>query len=189
MRLIISPASEAARLCREARPSHLLRLLPPETAGEPPPFGPAHVLTLVLHDIAAPEPGRIAPDRGLMADLLAFGAGWDGARPLVAQCWAGVSRSTAAAFVIACQKRPELAEAKIAAALRHAAPQATPNPLMVALADALLGREGRMVAAVQAIGRGAEFSDFRSAELQLTVRPAGDGSPGPEPPPAPAPRR
>jgi predicted protein tyrosine phosphatase len=87
--------------------------------------------------------------------LLAFSAGWNSARPLVAQCLAGVSRSTAAVFIIACQKRPEGSERQLALALRRAAPQATPNRLMVAQADALLRRDGRMVAAIAAIGRAA----------------------------------
>ncbi len=51
---------------------------------------------------------------------------------------------------------PERDEAEIAAALRAASPSATPNPRLVAIADGLLGRSGRMVAAIAAIGRGAE---------------------------------
>ena len=44
----------------------------------------------------------------------------------------------------------------IARELRTRAPFATPNGRLVALADALLGRKGRMVAAIRAIGRGAD---------------------------------
>jgi predicted protein tyrosine phosphatase len=167
MRLIISPASETRRLCREARPSHLLRLVSPDQAGDAAQLADGETLALVMHDITAPAPDRIAPEPAMIQALLEFSHGWSGARPLVAQCWAGVSRSTAAAFIVACQKRPDLAERALAAALRRAAPQATPNPLMVAHADALLGRAGRMAAAAQAIGRGAEFSRFACAELDL----------------------
>lgn len=167
MRLIISPACEVARICREAGPSHLLRLLSPDQADAPPASAPAATLTLRMHDVAAPTPGLTAPARQMIEALLAFGDGWSGARPLVAQCLAGVSRSTAAAFIIACQKRPGLSEERLAMALRRAAPQATPNPLMVAHADALLGREGRMTAAVAGIGRGREFTAPLCAELDL----------------------
>jgi len=167
MRLIISPASEVTRVCREARPSHLLRLVSP---GQPEhrvdPITDA-VLTLVMHDIAQPSPGRVAPDRAMIHALLEFSSGWSGARPLVTQCWAGVSRSPACAFIIACQKRPDASERELAAALRRVVPQATPNPLMVAHADALLGRNGRMIAAVHEIGRGADFTGLVCTEFHL----------------------
>jgi predicted protein tyrosine phosphatase len=169
MRLIISPACEARRVCREKRPSHFLQLLAPDQADAAAGLAADATLTLVMHDIAEPAPGLIVPDRAMVQALLDFARGWSGARPLVAQCWAGVSRSTAAAFVIACQKRPDVSEQDLAAALRRAAPQATPNPLIVAHADALLGRAGRMTAAVQAIGRGAEFTGFACAELDLAT--------------------
>jgi predicted protein tyrosine phosphatase len=74
----------------------------------------------------------------------------------VFHCWAGVSRSTAAAYITACSLAPDRDEAEIAAALRLASPTATPNARFVALADDILGRQGRMVAAVHSIGRGAD---------------------------------
>ena len=86
---------------------------------------------------------------------------------MLVQCWAGVSRSTAAAYVVACALEGEGREADVARRLREAAPFATPNPLIVALADAQLGREGRMVEAVAAIGRGAETSMGRMFVLAV----------------------
>jgi predicted protein tyrosine phosphatase len=168
MMLIIAPASEARRVCDAAGPSHLLRLISPGLADDTTGLYADRILTLVMHDVGAPTPGRTAPTPEMVQALLAFSRSWNGDRPLVAQCWAGVSRSTAAAFIIACQKRPDLAERTIAKALRRAAPQATPNRLMLAHADALLGRNGRMLVATEAIGRGAEFAAFASAELDLT---------------------
>ncbi|MDB5521190.1 MAG: hypothetical protein JWQ82_787, partial [Tardiphaga sp.] len=47
-------------------------------------------------------------------------------------------------------------EHAIADALRRRAPFATPNALMVAIADDVLARDGRMIAAIARIGRGAE---------------------------------
>ena len=52
----------------------------------------------------------------------------------------------------------------IAQALRRASPTATPNIRIVSLADRLLGRDGRMVAAIETIGRGylaEEAAPFR----------------------------
>ncbi len=165
----MAPARDLQRICREARPSHLVRLLAPDQLDDLAEDTSREVLTLLMHDISEPATGLIAPDSAMVRRLLDFARTWRGERPLVAQCWAGVSRSTAAAFVIACEKRPDVAEQSLAAALRRASPQATPNPLMVAHADALLGRGGRIIAAVQAMGRGAEFSDFACAELNLAA--------------------
>ena len=76
-------------------------------------------------------------------------------------------RSTAAAFIAACALDPSRHEASIADALRAASPSATPNPRLVAVADAMLGREGRMIAAIQAIGRGAEA--FEGTPFRLDI--------------------
>ncbi len=85
---------------------------------------------------------------------------------MVIHCWAGISRSTAAAFISVCALRPERNEATVAKALREASPSATPNARLVAVADAMLGRKGRMIEAIAAIGRGAdayEGTPFRLA--------------------------
>ena len=49
-------------------------------------------------------------------------------------------------------------------------PSATPSPRFVALADDLLGRRGRMVDAIRAIGRGAEAMEGTPFMLQLSSR-------------------
>ena len=74
---------------------------------------------------------------------------------MLVHCWAGISRSTASAFIAQCILNPEKPEAMLAGELRRLSPSATPNPLIIAHADALLGRSGRMTAAVKDIGRGA----------------------------------
>ncbi len=79
----------------------------------------------------------------------------------------GISRSTASAFILACARTPAGKEAAVSYALRAASPCATPNRLMVALADDVLGRKGRLVQAIRAIGRGADYRPYRSFELPL----------------------
>lgn len=69
-------------------------------------------------------------------------------------CWAGISRSTATAFLLACERNPDTPEIEVARALRLASVHAHPNRRIVALADDILGRRGRMVDAVEAIGPG-----------------------------------
>ncbi len=121
-------------------------------------------LWLRLHDISAPTDGYVMPDENHIADLLKFVRGWDRRAPLVVHCYAGISRSTASAFASVCALNPHRDEESIAQALRQASPTATPYIRIVSLADRLLGRNGRMVAAVETIGRGvlaAEGTPFR----------------------------
>ena len=78
---------------------------------------------------------------------------------MVVHCWAGISRSTAAAYTALCSINPDVPEDLIAERLRRASPTAYPNRLMIRLADQALGREGRMVRAIEAIGRGVVASE------------------------------
>ncbi len=55
----------------------------------------------------------------------------------------------------------------IAQALRRASPTATPNIRIVSLADRLLGRDGRMVAAIETIGRGCLAEEAAPFRLDL----------------------
>ena len=121
---------------------------------------------LAFHDIVEFSPGLTAPDRATMQAILDFGRGESGQRALLIHCWAGISRSSAAAFAIACDRNPGL-EHDIATELRRRAPSVTPNRLMVALADDLLQRQGRMIAAIEGIGRGAEAAEGEPYRLPL----------------------
>ena len=79
----------------------------------------------------------------------------------------GISRSTASAYASVCALNPRRNEAAIAQALRRASPTATPNIRIVTLADKLLGRDGRMVAAVETIGRGVMADEAMPFRLDL----------------------
>lgn len=168
MTLLVCPLSQVETARTLHRPSHLVSLLSPTSAAEAWPVADGACLRLAFHDIAEPREGFTAPDAALVAQLLDFATGWDAARPMLVHCWAGVSRSTAAAFIIACQRAPGRSERDIARALRAVAPYATPNPLLVSLADAALGRAGRMSAAIAEIGRGAET--FEGALFALPLK-------------------
>src|SRR5438067_5142964 len=115
---------------------------------------PDNHLVLGMDDIAEPLDGYVAPADEHVTDLLRFVRSWDRASPLVVHCYAGISRSTAGAYVTACALNPRRDEAVIAQAIRRASPTATPNARIVDLADRLLGRNGRMIAAIEKIGRG-----------------------------------
>jgi predicted protein tyrosine phosphatase len=112
---------------------------------------PERHLFIAMSDIVEAMDGHILPAERHVRDLLRFVVAWDRAEPLLIHCFAGVSRSTAAAFIAACALSPTRRENEIASAIRAASPTATPNTRLVAVADAILGRAGRMI---EAIGRG-----------------------------------
>ena len=132
----------------------------------PATIAPENHLWLQLHDIIAPQDGYVAPQTEHVEQLIAFVQRWPRERALVMHCYAGVSRSSAAAFVSVCALNPASDERAIAIALRRASSTATPNIRIVAIADHLLARRGRMITAVEAIGSGAvvpEALPFRLA--------------------------
>ncbi len=144
---------------------HIVSLIGDEArVARPSCIAPENHLWLRLHDISAPLDGYIAPAEEHVADLLDFVRDWDRRAPLVVHCYMGISRSTASAYATVCALNPRRDEATIAQALRRASPTATPNARIVSLADRLLGRNGRMIVAIENIGRGvlsAEAVPFR----------------------------
>jgi predicted protein tyrosine phosphatase len=153
MTLIVTPLSRLPQVMSERAPSHVITLLSPEELiPTPPGFAPERHLRLGVHDIAEPQDGMVIADLGLVARVFDFAAGWDARQPMVVHCWAGISRSTATAFAIACERNPHADELEIALRLRRASPSAYPNRRIVALADKILDRRGRMTEAVEAMG-------------------------------------
>ncbi|MCP9231255.1 tyrosine phosphatase family protein [Mesorhizobium sp. M0045] len=124
-------------------------------------------LHLVMHDIAVAQEGMTMPGEEHVVTLLDFARQWDRSRPLVVHCYAGISRSTASAYIIAAALAPKRDEAELAETLRRLSPTATPNPRLIAIADTLLDRRGRMIEAIQAIGRGADAFEGTPFELKI----------------------
>jgi predicted protein tyrosine phosphatase len=153
MTLIVCSLSDMPHVVRHRGPSHLVTLIDPGTPVERP-LGVAESqhLRLDVDDINQPMEGYLAPDEESVLRLLEFGRTWDATAPMVVHCYAGISRSSAGAFVIACDRNPDAAEHRIAVALRSAASHALPNRRIVALADHILSRRGRMIDAIDAIG-------------------------------------
>ena len=113
--------------------------------------GARHLVTLLRLTDRVDRPRHIAPENHL---VLAVD---DISTPMVVHCFAGISRSTAGAFVVACAINPDRDEREIAQAIRNASSTAQPNARIVEIADRLLKRDGRMVRAVETLGP-AEFA-------------------------------
>ena len=153
--ILVSPLSDMHATVVDARVSHLVTLINGETPIETPPgIGQGRHLRLSMNDISEPQSGLVVPSEDHVSELIRFAEDWDRNAPLLIHCWAGISRSTAGAFIVLCALNPNTDEHALARALRRASPTAYPNRRLVALADSVLERKGRMRAAVEHIGRG-----------------------------------
>jgi predicted protein tyrosine phosphatase len=135
------------------RPSHLVSLV---TSAEQPPT-PEGILVerhlrLEIDDISEPMLGGVLPERHHVERLIGFLHVWEhDDAPLLIHCVAGISRSMASAL-IGLVLKADGREAEAARHLRAAAPHAQPNRRIVALADQILGLDGRLIAAREAMG-------------------------------------
>ncbi len=168
MNLIVCPLHEVDGLAERHAPSHILTLIGP--LAEPPKClatPNAKRLHLLFNDIVEPTEGLILASPDHVDELIGFARGWDRSAPMLVHCWAGISRSTAAAYIVATDRAGPGSEETLAQALRAASPIATPNRRLIALADAALGRGGAMSRAINAIGRGVEAPAGNTFELKF----------------------
>ena len=128
---------------------------------------PAHHLKVSMDDITEQMDGFVAPSEQHIEKVLAFVRGWDRSAPMVVHCYAGISRSTASAFMAACALNPHKDEISIAKQIRAASAIAQPNRLIVSLADKVLGREGRMLRALDEMGPGSMMVEGRPFRVDL----------------------
>lgn len=155
--IVVCPLNKVASVVEDHAPSHAISLLGDDHEMPTiPSLRDGHHLKLNFNDISMPMDGYVAPGEADVRTLVDFIQSWTQEAPLLIHCWAGVSRSTAAAFIAQCVLTPDADELTLARELRAVSPPATPNKLMVVHADLLLGRGGRMADAVAAIGRGAD---------------------------------
>jgi predicted protein tyrosine phosphatase len=128
---------------------------------------PANHMKVQVDDITEEMDGFVAPSDAHIDQVLNFVRAWDRNAPLVVHCYAGISRSTASAFAAACMLNPHRDELSIARQIRAASPIASPNRLIVSLADKALGREGRMLRALDQMGPGSMLVEGRPFRVDL----------------------
>lgn len=167
------------------RPSHLVSLV---TSVEQPPTPDGILverhLRLEVDDISEPVPGAVLPERQHVESLIEFLTIWrhDDA-PLLIHCVAGISRSMASALIALVLKAGGR-EDDAARLVRAAAPHAHPNHRIIALADEILGLDGRLIAARAAMGPAAAMMHGPLVRLPLLHDQPGRAaavSPGPLP--------
>jgi predicted protein tyrosine phosphatase len=179
--ILVCPLSRVEEMVALHQPGRVISLLDPDWPF--PDLGDRYRgrhLRLRVHDICEAEEHLVVPGLSHVRALLGFLAGWTRERPLLIHCRAGLSRSTATAFIAACFVNPGTEEHDIALALRRAAPLARPNTTLVALADAEMGRGGRMTSAIFTTGRDLLWPEVDEGEpFHLVIRPSAPDLPAP----------
>jgi predicted protein tyrosine phosphatase len=156
--IVVSPLARIAEMAVRHGASEMISLMAKEQAFHRPAVIKANRhLLLGMNDISFAGTGDlVAPQEVHVRDIIDFARGWDRTAPLLIHCWMGVSRSPAAALIAALAVHPEEDDVVLVRRLRSASRYATPNTRLIMIADEVLGRKGRLVDAVKAIGRGAD---------------------------------
>jgi len=156
--IIVSPLTRIAEMAVRHGACEMISLMAGEHSFHRPGVIRAerHLL-LTMNDIAFAGTGDlVAPQEEHVREIVDFAKDWDRRSPLLVHCWMGVSRSPAAALIAALAVHPEQDDEALALRLRQASPYATPNRRLIEIGDAMLDSGGRLVAAIRAIGRGAD---------------------------------
>ncbi|MFT4159887.1 tyrosine phosphatase family protein [Shinella zoogloeoides] len=174
--IVVAPLGRIAELAVRHRCREMLSLVAPkQDFHRPAVISAGRHMILGVNDIAFAGTGNlVAPGEEHVAAIVGFARGWDRQAPLLVHCMMGVSRSPAAALIAALAVAPDQDDHDLAQRLRRASAQATPNARLVAIGDHVLGRGGRLVAAVKAIGRGADYvgeSPFSFSALPESAEP------------------
>ncbi|MGD1887049.1 MAG: tyrosine phosphatase family protein [Cohaesibacteraceae bacterium] len=168
MSLIVCSLASIQSVAQSSGARHMLTVISEGTPVERPASIPEeNHLYLAFNDITAPAQGLTPPSPAHVEQVLAFGRGWDRRHPMIVHCWAGVSRSTAAGYILSHALTPGSDAESLARLLRQRAPWATPNARMIGFADTLLGEDGRMAQAIARIGRGAMAYEGKPFELPV----------------------
>lgn len=166
------------------RATHLITLLGPAAKiDRHAEIAPERYLRVGISDIVAGDDGRMTPEHERdghilpeemhVREVLDFARRWqaDATKgPLLIHCYAGVSRSTAAAYMSVLALDPARDEHDLARELRRVSPTASPNPRLIEIADRVLGRNGRMIEAIRAIGRGEDCYEGIPFSLDISIR-------------------
>lgn len=168
--ILVTPLSAVEETVRRYKPSHAVTLLAPEHMIEPlEDMLPERHLRLGMHDVADECTSESPPCADHVNELIEFGRLWDTTAPILVHCWAGVSRSMAAAYILLSDKLGPGTEMELARTMRARAPHACPNSLLVKFADDALGRGGRMISAVESMGCGTIVAEGHCVELPLKL--------------------
>lgn len=170
--IVVSPLARIAEMAVRHKAREMISLLAAnQDFHRPAVIQAERHLKLAMNDISFAGTGDlIAPQEAHVAEIIGFAKAWDQTQPLVVHCWMGVSRSPAAAMIASLAVAPDDDDDALAKRLRDASPFATPNMRLVEIGDEMLGRGGRFVKAVKALGRGTDADGNTPFVLPLPPR-------------------
>jgi predicted protein tyrosine phosphatase len=169
-KIIVSSLSKLHDTVREHGARRILTLINAATpVPRPDEVRAEDHLFLGFNDITEPMDGMVAPSEAHVHEIIRWAREWDRKAPMVVHCYAGISRSTAAAYISALALNEDLDEFKLAREIRKRARTATPNIRLIEFGDHLLGRQGRMVDAIRLIGRGEDAFEGVPFEVPMKL--------------------
>jgi predicted protein tyrosine phosphatase len=161
-RIYVCSLEQMPQLAEEHDISHIVSVLSREQIVDRPEHIAAEDhLRLSFNDVSEAIAGfELAKDNDI-SRLIDFAQEWHktGTSDLLVHCWLGVSRAPASCYIMACALMPEVDEMELAQNLRNASAICTPNSYLVQLADQALSRQGRMIKAIETIGRGDDYQE------------------------------
>ena len=145
--IVVSSLGQSEEAFRRYKPSHVISILDNNEASTPAfaALSPENHVKLIENCSQAANCNN-QDSRG--QKLIDLARRWDRNAPILIHCHQGVARSMAAAYIIMCVVEEGRPETEIAARLRSSAPHADPNLLLISEADAILGRNDRMIEAI-----------------------------------------
>ncbi|MDG2048188.1 MAG: tyrosine phosphatase family protein [Halioglobus sp.] len=165
--IIVSPLKNIGDAAKIHGPHEMISLMGPiQNFDRPDIIRQDRHLIVRINDINVEMQGLVYPEESHVSNIIEFARSWDQKKPLLIHCWFGISRSPAAALISALANRPDQDDFELAYRLREASACATPNQRIIEIGDTLLGRNGRLCRAVNAIGRGKEASQGIPFTLQ-----------------------
>ena len=146
MKIMITPVSQVRAAVQWQGVTHVISLLVEDDRSLvklPWGFNPANHLFLDMDDVINPE-SDLAPTRHQVLQILNWTKNLPHDSVLLVHCFAGVSRSTAAALAIKVQELGVDQIDDAIAWLISVRPQAFPNPVIIQIADELLKANGKL---------------------------------------------
>ncbi len=166
--IAVCPLTKLEATLQQTGSNFLLSLLSMDTEfSRPAGIEADNHLILRFNDIITPKDGLVLPNQHHVERIIRFALNWDQKLPIVVHCWAGISRSPAAAAIIAVALDPSRDVLELATSLRTLSPMMTPNIKMIELADELLGLDGKFLDAISLIGRGQDT--FEGNQFQVLI--------------------
>ena len=133
-RIHVCPLSRVDEVARRVGAASLVTLINPDfDVRRPSCIDASRHLRLSLADIDAPAEEHVAPGEDHVRDLVAFARAWGRREPMLIHCYAGVSRSTAAALIVAAALCPTRDERD--APIKRASEISPPQPIRIQFAD------------------------------------------------------